>query len=98
MLGQAKVQYLQCAVSLPSPRDEKVCRLDVAVQDAVSMSLRQRGRKLDAVIEHLIDRQGVAVDNMLERVAFKQLHDQVRATFLLADVVNCADIRMIERR
>ena len=92
MLGQSKVQHLEDAVSLPSPHNEEVRRLDIAMQDVVRMGFDQGGDQLDAVVEHLIDRQRMAVDDLLERLAFEQLHDQVRMTILLADIVDGADV------
>jgi len=51
----------------------------------------------DADFEELIERYGLAVDAMLERDAFEKLHGDEGDAIVFVDVVDRADIGMIER-
>ena len=83
---------------MPAIRNEDVRRLDVAVNDA------GRVRRVQAIGD--LDRQGkqslcfnrLTRDHMLQRHALQEFHGDERSATLLADVVNRADVRMIQRR
>src|SRR5262249_9445297 len=53
-------------------------------------------RDLHGIIENLLDGDGLAFDAMLQSDAVEKLHDNERVALVFADVVNCADIGMIE--
>jgi len=93
-LGDAEVEHLRLA----APGDEDVRRLDVAVDDAAGVRGVETVGDLDAEIEHAVERQRSARDLLLQRVAVEQLHHDELLALVLADVVNRADVRVVERR
>src|SRR5581483_2440212 len=93
-LRQAEVQHL----SLPARRNENVCRLDVAVDYAGGMRCIQGIGNLDRKRQNRVQLQGPASDAVLERTAFQKLHGNEVLAVVTADVVNGADVRMVERR
>src|SRR5260221_109651 len=52
---------------------------------------------LDAIADHVIDRKRAANDSIGERLAVDVLHDQEVDLRLAADVVERANVRMVER-
>ena len=61
---------------------------------SLSMRAVQRLGDLSAVAQNLVDRQRTAAQTIGQRLAIEQLHDQI----VLADVIERADVRMIELR
>jgi hypothetical protein len=53
---------------------------------------------LDAEIQDKVDGHGLAVDPMLECLAFEEFHGQEGTAVFLADVVDGADIWVVKRR
>ena len=62
------------------------------------MRVRERVGDLERVAARHIERQRAAVQTLLQRDALHELHAQVGAAVVLADVVHVADIRMRESR
>ena len=93
-LGQAEIQNL----GLPAHGDEDVGWLDIAVHDAFGMSSGQGIGDLNAQVQQLFHLQRLAADALAEGLALQQLHDQVRAPLVLSDVVNRADVGVIQSR
>src|ERR1700683_4981893 len=52
---------------------------------------------LGAPFEHFVERQRLAGDAMLERGAFHEFHGNKQLAVLLADLVDGADVGMIQR-
>ncbi len=78
--------------------DEKNIRgLDVAVNDSLGVRGVEAVRDFDAGVEEFGDFDGPAVDAVLERLAFEKFHGDERAALEIADVVDGADVWMIER-
>ena len=92
-LGQPEIQHL----GVTAPGQEDVGRLDVAMDDALGMRRVQRIRHLDAHPEKRAHLHPAARDRLLQRLALQQFHRQVRPPLVVADFVDCADIRMIQR-
>ena len=93
-LGQPEIEDL----GLDTRGHEDVGRLDVAVDDAVGVGGVQRVRNLSREVQHQTKRERPAVHVLLERLALEQLHgDELRALELV-DLVDRADVRVIERR
>ena len=95
--GKAEVEQLRVAAR----RDEDVRRLDVAVDDARRMRGVERIGDLHADVDDGSDRKRSAREPFVQREAAEQFHYEIRASVGfggLADVVNRADIRMIEPR
>ena len=93
-LGEAEIQHL----CLASARDEDVCRLDVAVDDAARVGGIQRVGDVNAQFQEVVDGQGPLADAMLQRPAVEQLHHEEPLAVVLADVEERADVGVIQRR
>jgi hypothetical protein len=82
-----------------STLDKKYIRgLDIAVDNAFGMRRIEAVGDLNADLQQLGNLDGPPGDPVLERLALQQFHGDKRPAFELADVVNRADIRMVERR
>jgi len=88
----SEIQYLDLAPL----GQEDVGGLDVAMDDAFGMGRIQRVGNLDAQFQHLIHFQSLALDAVLERLTFEQLHSDERLPVLLANVVNRTDVRVVQ--
>jgi hypothetical protein len=58
----------------------------------------QRARKLDPDFQHLSHVHRPAVDSRLQGLSIEKFHDDKRPAVVLSDVVNRADLRMVECR
>src|SRR5207245_5031161 len=83
---------------LTSIRNEDVRWLDVSMDDALRMCCIERVGNLDAEIEHRFDLQRFSSDLVLEGLTFEVLHSDEGPSFIFPNVVNRADIRVIECR
>jgi len=77
---------------LTTSRDENVARLYIAMHDPLSMRGAERVRNLDAPL------QRSAANTISKRLALEKFHDHVSLTLMLSNVVNHADIEVIQRR
>ena len=93
-LGQPEIENLRVAAA----GDEQIRRLDVAVDDPGSVRRLERVGDLDRERQQLIDLERAPADPMLQRRPVEELHDEERAAVLLADIVNGADVGVIQRR
>ena len=92
-LGQPKVENLG-----GSARGHKnVRRLDVAMHDALGVRGIQRFGHVNADREQRLHLQRPVADEMFQGLAFQVLHDNEGLVALFPDVVNSADVGMIER-
>src|SRR5262245_4003647 len=91
-LCEAEVHQLRPRLGL-----HDVARLEVTVDDASPMRLVGRVRDLDADPQRLVPRQRTLLQSILQRLALEQLHDDVIGAVLMADVVEHADMRMVQR-
>jgi hypothetical protein len=91
-LRQSEVEHLRGS----SLGDENVGGLDVAMRNA----LRVRGFEcfgdLDSESEQVVGTRRPLGDALLERHAVEVLHDNAGAAVLLADVVDGADVRVVQ--
>ena len=67
------------------------------MDDAVAMRAVERVGDLGAVADHLVGRQRAARQPAGQRLAFQVLHDEKGDAVLLADVVEHADVRVVQR-
>ena len=72
--------------------------LQIAVDDAVPVCRLKGVRDLDAEAEDLCERQRPAFDTRGQRLPFEQFEDEVLGVVLATDVVQAADVRVIQRR
>ena len=93
-LGEAEIEHFHAIAR----GDEDVGGFDVAVDDARAMRGVQRVGNLDAHVEHRVQAQRTRGEPILQRRPLQILHDDERSPVLLADVVDRADIRVVQRR
>ena len=77
--------------------DENIGGLDVAVNDAFGVRGVERVGDFDGESEQVLDIHGPAGDAVLQRHAIEKFHGDEGLAVLLADVVNGADVGMIQR-
>ena len=76
--------------------DEEVGGFDVAMNDALSVSGIEPIGNLNGDIEEPVKFKGLTADEVLERNAVEKFHDDVRFAVLLTNVMNGADVGMVE--
>src|SRR5256885_13046652 len=91
-LGQTKIEkfYLR-AIGY-----ENVRGLDVAVDDGLGVSGFECVGHLIAKLGYTLDLHGLAGNEMLKRLPFEKFHDDKILVGVLVDVVNRADVRVIQ--
>jgi hypothetical protein len=90
-LSEAEIGNL----GVTAPGDENIGGFDVAVHDALGVRCIEGVGDLDGDIEEAIEFERLAGDEMFERNAFEELHDDESFAVLFPDVVNGRDVRMI---
>jgi hypothetical protein len=92
--GKPEIQDLRVA----PPADEHVRRFDVAMDDAVRVRRLDRVGDLGREVHDASLGQRPRLEQVLQRLPLEQFHHQEAASLVLAEVVDGADIGMIERR
>ena len=90
--GQSEIEDL-CLAALG---DENVRRLDVAVHDSFGMRRVERVGHFDGERKQSLGFHRLPVDAMFQGDAIQELHGDERLAVLLADVVNGADVGVIQ--
>ena len=83
---------------MPTLGDEDIGRLDVTVDDALRMCGIHGIGNFDSERQHHLDVQWFAGDPVLQCHAIQKLHGNESLTIFLTDVVNRANILMIQSR
>jgi hypothetical protein len=91
---QPEVEDLGPAVG----RDDDVGRLEVAVNDAVPVRVDEGVGNLEAVTDDRLGGETAVRDQLRQRLAVDELHRDERSPVRRADLVDRADVRMVERR
>src|SRR5947207_1313843 len=91
---QSKIEDLRPSAS----SNKDVRRLNVAMDDSLAMCGIERIRHLNRDVQNLIVRQGPLQQSLSKRLSFQKLHGDERLALVLVDLVNCADIFVVERR
>jgi len=76
---------------------EYVCRFNVAVNDPFGVSGVERVGNLDSKRQDQVHLQWAVRNAVLERYPVQKLHGDKGLGFVFADLVNCADIGMVQR-
>jgi hypothetical protein len=93
LLRQAKIQNLDVAAL----GHEDVCRLDVPVNNSLAVGGTKRIPYLTPPFKHLRKRQRPPGHVMLQSGAFHQFHGDKHVAVLFANLVDHANVRMVER-
>ncbi len=91
---EAEIEHLDAVLRT----DDDVGGLEIAMDDAPLVRMRQRARDLRAVPKYGFDGQAVERQHLGERTAVHVLHRDEHAAAGIADLVDGADVRMIEVR
>ena len=92
-LGQPKIQNL-CGAFV---HQENIRGLDVPVNNPFHVRCFQSVGNLDRHVQNFRDHHRLGGDPVLQRLALQQLHGDKWPTLEFANVVNRADIRMVQR-
>ena len=93
-LRQSEVQNLDA----PIRRDDDIVALQIAMNDATLVRVREGVRELASVVHDLLGWQRARVQHRAERPSFDQLHRDVGLAVGFADFVHRADVGMIQCR
>jgi hypothetical protein len=91
VLGQAKIEQLGAR-----RRQHDVPGLQIPVDDAMLVCRVKGVCDFDPEAEHLSERQRPACDTCGQRLTFEEFQYEVLSVVLSADVVQPADVRVIE--
>jgi hypothetical protein len=91
--GEAEVEQLDAV-----RRQEHVRRLEVAVDQAAVVQRRQRGEHAERDRQRVRDAERAALQAIGQRLALEQLHGDEQRARILADLVDLADVRMVDAR
>jgi len=78
--------------------NEDVGGLDVAMDDPLGVGCIERVGNLGAQIEQHFNLECFALDRLPERLPFEHLHDDEGVSIGLVNLVNGADVGMVQRR
>ena len=90
-LRHAKVEQLGASLG-----QHDVGGLEIAMHDPVPVRMVERLGNLDRMTQDLIGRKRTAVQSPRDRLALDEFHHEVFAAILNADVIQRADVRMIQ--
>jgi hypothetical protein len=82
---------------MPPFGDENVGGLDVPVNNACRVSRVESVSDFDCLCEKLLNFRRTPADSMLQRHAIEKLHGDERMTGMFADLIDGADVGMIQR-
>src|SRR5713226_9726663 len=75
-----------------------VCRLDIAMNDSLCVRRSQPVGNFNSKRQQSLGLQRAPRNVLLERFAVQKLHDDERSSVVLSNVINGADVRMVQRR
>jgi hypothetical protein len=91
-LGEAEVHHLH----VTALGHENIRGLDVAMHDALRVRRVEGVGDLDADIDNLGNLEHAAAEAIVERVSLHPLHDDERLALMFTDVVNRADVGVVQ--
>ncbi len=92
-LRKAEIQNL----GVPSFSHEYIGGFDVPVDDAPFVCGIERIGHLNSQLQHSLERKRISFDEMFESLAIEEFHHNEVLPLMLADLVNRADIGMVQR-
>ena len=96
LLRQAEIENFQLLSVAATIDHKQIGRLDIAMHDAPGVRRSQSTCRLLAQGEYLGRGKAVVGEIQLQRLASQQLHHQVGLSVLFADVVNGADVGVVQ--
>ena len=97
-LGQAEIEHFDGARTFRCAADHHVSRLEIAMDNSRRVGRRQSVRDLHRILQRLSERQPLARNHLVQRLARDVLHgDEVEAV-IAGDIVNGDDVGVIQRR
>lgn len=94
-LGESEIQQLDVCAGLAAGQHD-VTGLEVAMDDVLAVGLVERFADLDRHAVDVGQRQRPARQPLRERFALDVLHDGVRRALVIADIVQGADVGVVE--
>src|SRR5262245_44083504 len=91
--GEAKVEQLD-----PMFRKEDVRRLEVAMNNTAAMHRRQSREHATHDLESVLNGQSTPTDTRGQRLPFQELHGDVKPAAVFPDLIELADVRVVEAR
>ena len=91
--GQTKIQDFR----LPTFGQKKICGFQVTMNNAGRVGNFDRVRNLHSEVQKLLERDGLSLDAVLQCLPFETLHDDEQPVFVFTDVVDSADVRVVQR-
>jgi hypothetical protein len=79
-------------------RHEDICRLDVTMDDALPVRRIERVRYVNSQRQHSFNLYRSRRNPMLQSYPVEKLHGDERLTVLLVDVINRANVRVVQGR
>ena len=93
-LRQPEVENLDAAI----PGNEDVLRLEITMEDALSVRRLEPARDLKGMLDRLANSDRAAIQPVAKRLPFEQLGYDERRFGMGADVVHGEDVRVVQRR
>ena len=92
-LRQTKVQELRTRLG-----QHDVAGLQITVRDSLAVRLVERVGDLDGVLQNLFERKRTFLEAFRQRLPFEMLHHQEISAVLAPDVVERANVGMVQAR
>ena len=83
---------------MPPVGNKNIGRLDVAMHDAPAVSSVKSVRYLHPQVEQFVNVQWLSANPVLQRLTFEHLHGDEGSSILLANIVDGANVRMVQGR
>ena len=83
---------------MPARCKKDIGRLDVPVDDSLRVGGIQCIRHFDPNSQQLCEFQRAACDGVLQRLSFQKFHDDEALALMLVNLVNRADVGVVQRR
>ena len=91
-----ELHELRVVIALVLAHEQDVLGLEIAMDDAHLMRASERARHLHADAGGARPREATALDVHEQRIAFDELHDEIRDAVRLADVGNLDDVLVVD--